>query len=188
MTLTVGQILAQSSNVGAVTIGLKLGAERFSKWIDRFGFGRRTGVQYPDEEIGLVPKLDEYSGSTMGNLPMGQGLSVTPMQMIAGYHGDRRRRHPQAAAADREGRRRKGARAEGPPRDQRRCGSAGARNARGGAGSWRHRLGGERARLHAGRQDRHRAGGRKRDLLRKRSTWPRSSASRRLRTRSCWLR
>ena len=85
VTLTVGQILAQSSNVGAVTIGLKLGAERFSKWIDRFGFGRRTGVQYPDEEIGLVPKLDEYSGSTMGNLPMGQGLSVTPMQMMAGY-------------------------------------------------------------------------------------------------------
>ena len=68
-----------------MTIGLKLGAERFSKWIDRFGFGRRTGVQYPDEEIGLVPKLDEYSGSTMGNLPMGQGLSVTPMQMMAGY-------------------------------------------------------------------------------------------------------
>ncbi len=85
ITLTVGQILAQSSNVGAVTIGLKLGAERFSKWIDRFGFGRRTGVQYPDEEIGLVPKLSEYSGSTMGNLPMGQGLSVTPMQMMAGY-------------------------------------------------------------------------------------------------------
>jgi cell division protein FtsI (penicillin-binding protein 3) len=85
ITLTVGQILAQSSNVGAVTIGLKLGAERFSKWIDRFGFGRRTGVQFPDEEIGLVPKLDEYSGSTMGNLPMGQGLSVTPMQMMAGY-------------------------------------------------------------------------------------------------------
>jgi len=85
VTLTVGQILAQSSNVGAVTIGLKLGAERFSKWIDRFGFGRPTGVQFPDEERGLVPKLDEYSGSTMGNLPMGQGLSVTPMQMMAGY-------------------------------------------------------------------------------------------------------
>lgn len=85
VTLTVGQILAQSSNVGAVTIGLKLGAERFSKWIDRFGFGHPTGVQFPDEEEGIVPKLDEYSGSTMGNLPMGQGLSVTPMQMMAGY-------------------------------------------------------------------------------------------------------
>ncbi len=83
--LTVAQILAQSSNVGAVEIGEKVGATRFSRWIDRFGFGRQTGVPYPGEEVGIVPKLDEYSGSTMGNLPMGQGLSVTPMQMMAGY-------------------------------------------------------------------------------------------------------
>jgi cell division protein FtsI (penicillin-binding protein 3) len=82
---TVARILAESSNVGAVTIGLEIGAEKFSKWIQRFGFGRPTGVQYPAEEQGLVPELDEYSGSTMGNLPIGQGLSVTPMQMVAGY-------------------------------------------------------------------------------------------------------
>jgi cell division protein FtsI (penicillin-binding protein 3) len=85
VTLSVAQILAQSSNVGAVTIGLELGSERFSRWIDRFGFGRPTGVQFPAEEQGIVPALDEYSGSTMGNLPIGQGLAVTPMQMIAGY-------------------------------------------------------------------------------------------------------
>jgi cell division protein FtsI/penicillin-binding protein 2 len=85
ITLTVAQILAESSNVGAVTIGQKLGSERFSKWIDRFGFGWPTGVQFPGEEQGIVPKLDEYSGSTIGNLPMGQGLAVTPMQMMAGY-------------------------------------------------------------------------------------------------------
>ena len=51
-TLSVAQILAHSSNVGAVTIGLELGAEKFSKWIDRFGFGRPTGVQFPAEEQG----------------------------------------------------------------------------------------------------------------------------------------
>ncbi|HVY77005.1 MAG TPA: penicillin-binding protein 2 [Solirubrobacterales bacterium] len=85
VTLTVAQILAESSNVGAATIGLHLGAKRFSRWIDRFGFGRPTGVQFPGEEQGLVPKLDEYSGSTMGNLPIGQGLGVTPMQMMTGY-------------------------------------------------------------------------------------------------------
>jgi cell division protein FtsI/penicillin-binding protein 2 len=84
-TLSVAEILAHSSNVGAVTIGLQLGSERFSRWINRFGFGRPTGVQFPGEEQGLVPSLDEYSGSTMGNLPIGQGLSVTPMQMMAGY-------------------------------------------------------------------------------------------------------
>jgi cell division protein FtsI/penicillin-binding protein 2 len=84
-TMSVATILAHSSNVGAVTIGLELGAEKFSRWIDRFGFGRPTGVQFPAEEQGLVLDLDEYSGSTMGNLPIGQGLSVTPMQMMAGY-------------------------------------------------------------------------------------------------------
>ena len=85
VTLSVAEILSHSSNVGAVTIGLGLGAEKFSRWINRFGFGRPTGIQFPGEERGIVPELDEYSGSTMGNLPIGQGLSVTPMQMVAGY-------------------------------------------------------------------------------------------------------
>jgi cell division protein FtsI (penicillin-binding protein 3) len=84
-TLTTAQILAQSSNVGAVTIGLKEGADRFSQWINRFGFGAPTGVNYPGEERGIVPARDHYSGSTMGNLPIGQGLSVTPMQIATAY-------------------------------------------------------------------------------------------------------
>jgi cell division protein FtsI (penicillin-binding protein 3) len=84
-TMSVAEILAHSSNVGAVTIGLEIGAEKFSKWISRFGFGRPTGVQFPAEERGIVPSLDQYSGSSMGNLPIGQGLAVTPMQMMAGY-------------------------------------------------------------------------------------------------------
>jgi cell division protein FtsI (penicillin-binding protein 3) len=84
-TLSVAEILAHSSNVGAVTIGLEVGAEKFSRWINRFGFGSPTGVQFPAEEQGIVPELDQYSGSTMGNLPIGQGLAVTPMQMMAGY-------------------------------------------------------------------------------------------------------
>jgi cell division protein FtsI (penicillin-binding protein 3) len=85
VTLTTAQILAQSSNVGAVTIGMREGATRFSGWINRFGFGRPTGLDFPGEEQGIVPDLKDYSGSTMGNLPIGQGLAVTPMQMAAGY-------------------------------------------------------------------------------------------------------
>jgi cell division protein FtsI/penicillin-binding protein 2 len=84
-TLTTAQILAQSSNVGAVTIGLKEGATRFSQWINRFGFGRPTGLDFPGEERGIVPTLQHYSGATMGNLPIGQGLAVTPMQMATAY-------------------------------------------------------------------------------------------------------
>ena len=82
---TVAQILAQSSNVGAVKIGLELGADRFYRWVRRFGFGDPTGVQFPGEERGIVPAPSQFSGSTMGNLPIGQGLSVTPMQMAAAY-------------------------------------------------------------------------------------------------------
>jgi cell division protein FtsI/penicillin-binding protein 2 len=84
-TMSVAEILAHSSNVGAVTIGLGLGSEKLSRWIGRLGFGRPTGIPFPAEERGIVPALDEYSGSTIGNLPLGQGLSVTPMQMVAGY-------------------------------------------------------------------------------------------------------
>jgi cell division protein FtsI (penicillin-binding protein 3) len=83
--LTVAQILARSSNVGAVTIGLKLGKQRFDHWIRRFGFGERTGIDFPGEERGIVPSLPDYSGSTMGNLPIGQGISVTPIQMATAY-------------------------------------------------------------------------------------------------------
>jgi cell division protein FtsI/penicillin-binding protein 2 len=83
--MTVAQILAVSSNVGAVTIGQEVGATKFDKWIRRFGFGRPTGIQFPAEEQGIVLDLDEYSGSSMGNMPIGQGISVTPIQMVAGY-------------------------------------------------------------------------------------------------------
>ncbi len=85
VSLDVGGILAQSSNVGSVTIGLQVGGERFSRWINRFGFGRPTGIEYPGEESGIVIPYEDYSGSTMGNLPIGQGLAVTPIQMVAGY-------------------------------------------------------------------------------------------------------
>jgi cell division protein FtsI (penicillin-binding protein 3) len=84
-SLTTAQILAQSSNVGAIKIGLLEGAPRFSQWVSRFGFGAPTGVGLPGEEIGLVPPLSQYSGSSMGNLPIGQGESVTPIQMATAY-------------------------------------------------------------------------------------------------------
>jgi cell division protein FtsI (penicillin-binding protein 3) len=85
VTLSVADILAQSSNVGAVKIGLEVGAEQFDHWVRELGFGDPTGVQLPAEEQGIVPAVEDYSGSTMGNLPIGQGLSVTPIQMAAAY-------------------------------------------------------------------------------------------------------
>jgi cell division protein FtsI (penicillin-binding protein 3) len=84
-TLSTAQIRAQSSNVGAITIGLKEGKQRFDKWVRRFGFGRPTGVDLPGEERGIVLPVPKYSGSSMGNLPIGQGIAVTPVQMAAAY-------------------------------------------------------------------------------------------------------
>ena len=83
--LTVAQILARSSNVGAVRIGLKLGKRRFDRWVRKFGFGELTGVPLPGESAGIVPRVEQYSGSSLGNMPIGQGLAVTPLQMAAAY-------------------------------------------------------------------------------------------------------
>jgi cell division protein FtsI (penicillin-binding protein 3) len=84
-TLTTAEILAQSSNVGAIKIGALDGPERFNQWVHKYGFGARTGVELPGEETGVALPLSEYSGSSMGNLPIGQGELVTPMQMVSAY-------------------------------------------------------------------------------------------------------
>jgi cell division protein FtsI (penicillin-binding protein 3) len=84
-TLDTSQILAQSSNIGTVKIGQELGERRFDHWIRRFGFGGRTGVDLPGEEAGIVPSVEQYSGASIGNLPIGQGLAVTPMQIATAY-------------------------------------------------------------------------------------------------------
>jgi cell division protein FtsI/penicillin-binding protein 2 len=84
-TLSVAQILKVSSNMGADEIGMKLGAQRFDYWVHRFGFGAPTGIDLPGEQQGIVLHWQQYSGSSMGNLPMGQGESVTPIQMATAY-------------------------------------------------------------------------------------------------------
>jgi len=66
VTLSTGQILAQSSNVGAITIGERLGARRFDDWVHRFGFGTTTDSGLPGESPGIVPRFAQYSGSSMG--------------------------------------------------------------------------------------------------------------------------
>ena len=83
VTYTTREILVNSSNVGAVTIGIDMGKESLLKWVDKFGFGKKTGVDFPGESAGIVPR--EWSGSTIGNLPLGQGIAVTPLQMASAF-------------------------------------------------------------------------------------------------------
>jgi len=81
--MTVAQILSQSSNIGTITLAQMLGRTRVETWIDRFGFGKQTGVDAPGESRGLLPPY--WSGSTIGNVPIGQGIGVTPIQMACAY-------------------------------------------------------------------------------------------------------
>ena len=81
--MTVAQILSQSSNVGTITLAQMLGRERVESWIGRFGFGQRTGIKLPGESPGLLPSY--WSGSTIGNVPIGQGIGVTAVQMAGAY-------------------------------------------------------------------------------------------------------
>jgi cell division protein FtsI/penicillin-binding protein 2 len=85
VTMSVSEILFRSSNVGSVKLAQALGPERLDKWIRRFGFGRRTGIEFPGETRGIVVPLEDWSGTTIGNVPIGQGIAVTPVQMTAAY-------------------------------------------------------------------------------------------------------
>ena len=83
--MSVKDILAQSSNIGTITVAEKLGPNELASWIDRFGFGHQTGVDYPGESSGLVLPVEKWSGSTIGTVPIGQGIAVTPLQMVSAY-------------------------------------------------------------------------------------------------------
>jgi cell division protein FtsI (penicillin-binding protein 3) len=83
--LTTSEILSHSSNVGAVTIAEKLGRVSLMNWIEKFGFGKTSGIDFPGESPGFVLPLEKWSGSTIGNVPIGQGIAVTPIQLAAAY-------------------------------------------------------------------------------------------------------
>ncbi len=83
--MSVAEILSESSNVGAVKISQLLGAERLDRWISAFGFGKRTGIDFPGESPGNVRPLSEWYGSAVGTIPIGQGIAVTQIQLAAAY-------------------------------------------------------------------------------------------------------
>jgi len=83
--LTLAQILMHSSDVGAVKVALRLGEQRFYRHILNFGFHADTGIGLPGEEEGLLEPPRRWSGVTIGELAIGQGIGVTPLQMIRVY-------------------------------------------------------------------------------------------------------
>ena len=83
--LTVRQILAQSSNVGAIKIGQKLGKSLYYHYMSAFGFGSLTGVDLPGETPGLIRRPKGWSGLSLSVLSLGQEVSVTPIQFATAF-------------------------------------------------------------------------------------------------------
>ncbi|WP_157184438.1 peptidoglycan D,D-transpeptidase FtsI family protein [Nocardia niigatensis] len=78
-------VFGKSSNVGTLMLAQRVGEDRYFDMIKKFGLGQRTGVGLPGESAGVVPARDQWSGSTFANLPIGQGLSMTTLQMTGMY-------------------------------------------------------------------------------------------------------
>ena len=83
--ITVPGILAYSSNVGTITVASELGADKLYEYQKKLGFGAPTGEGLPGESGGLVQPPSRWSGSSYGSIPIGMGISVTPLQMTAAY-------------------------------------------------------------------------------------------------------
>lgn len=85
MPYTTTGVFGKSSNVGTLMLAERVGQERFAEMLKKFGLGQRTGVGLPGESAGLVPPIHQWSGSSFSNLPIGQGLSMTLLQMAGMY-------------------------------------------------------------------------------------------------------
>jgi cell division protein FtsI/penicillin-binding protein 2 len=91
--LSVTDVLVKSSNIGMAKIGERLGVEELHRCVTAFGFGRLTGVSLPGEEVGVVRPLKLWNDYSLGSIPMGHEIAVTPLQLIAAHaalaHGGR---------------------------------------------------------------------------------------------------
>lgn len=83
--MSLGEILAESSNVGAIKVGDRVGASRLYRMLRRFGFGRATGSGLAGESTGILAPAERWYPTSMGTIPIGQGIAVTPLQLAAAY-------------------------------------------------------------------------------------------------------
>jgi cell division protein FtsI (penicillin-binding protein 3) len=83
---SVAEIMAHSSNVGTIMIGQQLGRDRIDRYLRQFGLGTRTALEFPGESGGILLDADEWSGTSIGTVPIGQGLAVTALQMLGPYN------------------------------------------------------------------------------------------------------
>jgi cell division protein FtsI (penicillin-binding protein 3) len=85
MRMTFTGVLAESSNIGTIAVAQRLGKDRLYDYLRRFGLGERTGIAFPGESGGILPRPDDWWGTAMGTIPIGQGVSATSLQVAAAY-------------------------------------------------------------------------------------------------------
>lgn len=83
---SVTRILTESSNVGTIKLAQMLGKERVDSYLRRFGFGTKSALDFPNEAAGILLDPERYSGTSMGSIPIGQGIAVTALQMLEAYN------------------------------------------------------------------------------------------------------
>jgi len=85
MAMTLTDIIAQSSNIGTIMTAERLGSERLDAYLRAFGFGTETGIRFPGEADGILMPEEDWWTTSMGTIPIGQGIAVTPLQMASVY-------------------------------------------------------------------------------------------------------
>jgi cell division protein FtsI (penicillin-binding protein 3) len=121
---SVTDIVTRSSNIGTIMIAQMLGKDRIDEYLRRFGLGDKTALEFPGESSGLMLDPKDWSGTSIGSIPIGQGISVTAMQMLEVYNviaNGGMYVAPRLVAATIDG---GGARHDSPPAEQRRVVSA----------------------------------------------------------------
>lgn len=83
--MMLGDIITHSSNVGTIMVAKQIGSDGMAEYLAKFGYGQPTGVGLPGESGGILPQVYEWSGTSMATIPIGQGVSVTPLQMVNVY-------------------------------------------------------------------------------------------------------
>jgi cell division protein FtsI (penicillin-binding protein 3) len=83
--MTLADVIAKSSNIGTIMVADRLGKNRLDSYLRRFGFGEETGLRFPGEADGILLDAEDWWITSMGTIPIGQGIAVTPLQMLSVY-------------------------------------------------------------------------------------------------------
>jgi cell division protein FtsI (penicillin-binding protein 3) len=83
--LSFAQVIQLSSNIGTIKVAQRLGKSQLHDYLVRFGYGRATGLGFPGESAGILPKPEKWWATSLGTISIGQGVAVTPLQMVQAY-------------------------------------------------------------------------------------------------------